>query len=93
MAEKVTPLYYENNIKKFDDMINFKIAKFMLDFDKNKLLNYINDYWYFCKTLQVHTWFIRSSEKHLLYLPRFQTGHLQRSIKFRGQYGTIFQIF
>jgi len=33
-AEKVTPLFHDNNILKFDDMINFEIAKFMLDFVK-----------------------------------------------------------
>jgi len=38
-VEKVTSLYYENNIQKFDDMIILEIAKFMLDFDKNKLPN------------------------------------------------------
>jgi len=67
-VEKVTSLYYENNILKFNDMINFEITKFMIDFDKNKLPNYFNDH--FCKTSQVHTRFTRSAEKQLLYLPR-----------------------
>jgi len=54
----------------------------MLDFEKNKLSNFFNDY--FCKTLQVHTWLTRSAEKQLLYLPRYRTNCLQRSIKFTG---------
>jgi len=53
--KKLLPLYYENNILKFNNMISFEITKFMLDFNKNKLPNYFNDY--FCKTSQVHTWF------------------------------------
>jgi len=53
----------------------------MLDFDKNKLPNYFNDY--FCKTLQVHTGFTHSAKKQLVYLPRYRTNHLRRSIKFR----------
>jgi len=44
----LTPLYYENDIVKFDVMIKLKTAKFILDFDKNKLPNYFNNY--FCKT-------------------------------------------
>jgi len=63
-------------------MINFEIAKFMLDFDKNKLPIYFNHY--FCETWQVRTRFTRSAEKQSLYLPRYRTNRLQRSIKFRG---------
>jgi len=63
-------------------MINFEIAKFMFEFDKNKLPNFLNDY--FCKTSQVHARFTPSAEKQLLYLPRYRTNCLQRSIKFRG---------
>jgi len=64
--KKVTSLLqFENNILKLEDMINFKIGKFKLDFDKNKLPNYFNEY--FWKTSQVHTRFTHSAEKQLLF--------------------------
>ena len=54
----------------------------MNSFDKNALPPLFGNY--FRKIKQVHNRSTRSSDKNLLYLPRYRSNRLQRSVKFRG---------
>ena len=77
-----TILYSDLKILKLQDLIKLEIAKFMFSYD-NCLLPpiFVN---YFLKISQIHSRSTCFSDKNFLYLPRYSTNRLQRSIKFRG---------
>ena len=54
----------------------------MNSLDKNALRPHFGNY--FRKIKQVHNKSTRLSDKSLLYLPRYRSNRLQRSIEFRG---------
>ena len=75
-----TILYSGLKILKFQDLIKLKIAKFMFNYDDCQLPpTFVN---YFLKISQIHSRSTRFSDKNFLYLPRYSTNRLQKSIKF-----------
>ena len=75
-------LFRNLKILQLDDLIKLETAKFMNSFDNNALPPHFGNY--FGKIKQVHNRSTRSSDKNLLYLARYRSNRLQRSIKFRG---------
>ena len=75
-----TILYSGLKILKFQDLIKLEIAKFMFSYDNCQLPPiFVN---YFLKISQIHSRSTRFSDKNFLYLPRYSTNRLQKSIKF-----------
>ena len=54
----------------------------MFNFDRYKLPNSFTKY--FKKVSQIHLRLTSSSDNNMLYLPRYRTNRLQRSLKYRG---------
>ena len=77
-----TILYSGLKILKFQDLIKLEIAKFTFSYDNCQLPPiFVN---YLLKISQIHSRSTRFSDKNFLYLPRYSTNRLQKSIKFRG---------
>ena len=75
-------LFRNLKILQLDDLIKLEAAKFMNSFDNNALPPHFGNY--FRKIKQVHNRSTCSSDRNLLYLPRYRSNRLQRSIKFGG---------
>ena len=76
------PLFRKTKILKLEDFINLETSKLMFNLDRCKLPNSFTKY--FKKVSQIYSRVTRSSDNNMLYLPRYQSNHLQRSLKHRG---------
>ena len=76
------PLFKKNKTLKLKDLIKLETLKLMLNFDRCKLPNYFIKY--FKKVSQIHFRVTRSSDNNKLYLTKYRSNRLQRSLKYRG---------
>ena len=76
------PLFRKNKILKLDDLIKLETSKLMFNLDRCKLPTSFTKY--FKKLSQIHFRVTRSSVNNKLYLPRYRSNRLQRSLKYRG---------
>ena len=76
------PLFKKNKILKLDDLIKLETSKLMFNLDRCKLPTSFTKY--FKKVSQIHFRVTRSSVNNKLYLPRYRSNRLQRSLKSRG---------
>ena len=74
------PLFKKNKILKLEDLIKLETSKLMFNFDK--LPNCFTKY--FKKVSEIHSRVTRSSDNNMLYLPKYRSNRLQRSLKYRG---------
>ena len=76
-------LYKDHNIHNLNTLLNQETAKFMYKFIHNQLPVQFDNY--FNSVLTINKRSTRASQKkNQLYIPRFSTNRLQRSIKDRG---------
>ena len=84
-------LYKNHNILNLDSLLSQETAKFMYEFIHKQLpVQFDNN---FNSVMAINKRSTRASQKkNQLYIPRFRTNRLQRSIKYRGVklYGTIY---
>ena len=76
------PLFRKNKILKLDDLIKLETSKLMFNLDRCKLPTSFTKY--FKKVSHIHFRVTRSSVNNKLYLPRYRSNRLQRSLKYRG---------
>ena len=72
----------KHNILKLEDLVNLETSKLMYNFDRYKLPNSFTKY--FKEVTQIHSRETCSSTNDMLYLPRYLSNRLQRSLKYRG---------
>ena len=84
--DRATPFYTKLNISKLQDLYTIEIAKLTYNFihQPNLLPKVLSDI--FIKATSVSQRQIRSSIAHinLLYIPRYRSNKLQRSLKYQG---------
>ena len=81
--QSAQPLYKENNILSLNNLLSQETAKFMYKFIHKQLPVQFDNY--FDNVHAIHKRSTRTSQmKNQLYIPRFRTNRLQRSIKYRG---------
>ena len=73
------PLFRKNKILKLEDLVKLETSKLMFNFDRCKLPKFTK---YFKKVSQIHFRVARSSDNNMLYLPRYQSNRLQKSLKY-----------
>ena len=76
------PLFRKNKILKLEDLVKLETSKLTFNFDRCKLPNSFTKL--FKKVSQIHSRVTRSSDNNMLYLPRYRSNRLQRSLKYRG---------
>ena len=81
-SSNADPLFRKNKILKLEDLVKLETSKLIFNFDRCKLPNSFTKY--FQKISQNHSRVTRSSDNNMLYLPRYRTNRLQRSLKYRG---------
>ena len=74
-------LFRKNKILKLKDLVKLKTSKLMFNFDRCKLPKSFTKY--FKKVSQIHFRVTRLSGNNMLYLPRYQSNCLKRSLKYR----------
>ena len=80
---RATPYYSKLNILKLPDLYKFETAKFVYRFMHNTLSQSFSDF--FVEASEISGRTTRSSGNcHSLYIPRYNTNRLQRSIKYQG---------
>ena len=81
--DRVTPYYSKLNILKLPDLSKLETAKFVYGFMHNTLPQSFSDF--FDKVSEISGRTTRTSgNRHSLYIPRYDTNRLQRSIKYQG---------
>ena len=81
--DRVTPYYSKLNILKLPDLYKLETAKFICSSMQNTLPQSFSDF--FVKVSEISSLTTRSSgNRHSLYIPRYNTNRLQRSIKYQG---------
>ena len=81
--DEVKLFYNQFKILQIDDLLKYEIAKFVHCNITNKTPNSFRNY--FCKTTEHSSRVTRQSSNNLnLYIPRYRTNKLQRSIKYQG---------
>ena len=81
--QSAQPLYKENNILSLNNLLSQETAKFMYKFIHKQLPVQFDNYFDYVHA--IHKRSTRTSQmKNQLYIPRFRTNRLQRSIKYRG---------
>ena len=81
IRDRITPQYHQFEILKLEDLFTYKIAKFMYQFNRNKLPDNFNHYFSYSSNVSHYT--TRQSEQPTtMFLPRFMTIRPQLSIKF-----------
>ena len=79
---ELTPYYSKLNILKLPDLNKLETAKFVIDLCTIPFLNLFQDF--FVKVSEISGRTTRSSDnRHSLYIPRYNTNRLQRSIKYQ----------
>ena len=81
MVIECCPLFTNNKILKVEDLVKLETLKSAFNFDRCKLPNSFTKY--FKKISQSHFRVTRSSDNNILYLPRYQSNSLQKSLKYR----------
>ena len=76
------PLFRKNKVFKLEDLIKPETSKLTFNLDRCKLTNSSTKY--FKKVSQIHSRVTRSSDNNMLYLPRYRSNRLQRSLKYKG---------
>ena len=81
--DKATPFYSKLKILKLQDLFKFEIGKLAYSYFQNKLPQQLSNP--FKLTSQTSQYNTRSSQKskNCLYIPRYRTQHLQKSIKYQ----------
>ena len=83
IRDGITPQYHQFEILKLEDFYTYETAKFMYQFNRNKLPDNFNHYFTYSSNASHHTRPTRQSEQPTtMFLPRFMTTRTQRSIKF-----------
>ena len=81
--DRVTLYYSKLNILKLPDLYKLETAKFICSSMQNTLPQSFSDF--FVKVSEISGLTTRSSgNRHSLYIPRYNTNRLQRSIKYQG---------
>ena len=80
--DRATPYYSKLNILKLPDLNNLETAKFVYRFMHNTLPQSFSDI--FVKASEISGRTRSSGNRHSLYIPRYNTNRLQRSIKYQG---------
>ena len=80
-SSNFNPLFGENKIIKLEDLVKLETSKLKVNFDRCKLTNSFTKN--FKKVSQIHSRVTRLSDNNMLYLPRYRSNCLQRSLKYR----------
>ena len=81
----LTPTFYSKlKILKLQDLFKFEVGKLVYSYFQNKLPQQLSNL--FKLTNEISQYNTRSSHKsrNYLYIPRYHTQHLQKSIKYQG---------
>ena len=73
-------LFRKKKILKLEDLVKLETSKLMFNFDRYKLPNSFTKY--FKKASRIHSHVTHSSDNNMLYLPRYYSNRLQRSLKY-----------
>ena len=79
MKQKLQSSFKKFEIFKINQLLNFKIAKFMFLFQRNNLLLLFNNYFYYIEVIPSRQ--TRKADKDELYLALCKTKRAQKSIK------------
>ena len=82
LFDRITPIYRRLEVLKIKDLCKLETAKFMHQFSDKSLPASFEKY--FTRTIFVHRYSTRTSERNDYFLPHFSTSRLQRSIRFSG---------
>ena len=83
IRNRISPQYHQFEILKLEELYTYEIAKFMYQFNRNKLPDNFNHYFSYSSNVSHYT--TRQSEQPTtMFLPCFMTARTQRSIKFIG---------
>ena len=80
--QKLEPLFIKFEIFNIDQLLNFEIAKFMFLYQRKKLPQLFNNYFYYIKVIISRQ--TKKADKDDLHLPLYKTKRTQKSIKYTG---------
>ena len=80
IKRKLEPLFIKFEIFNIDQLLTFEIAKFMFLYQRKKLPQLCNNYFYYIKVITSRQ--TRKADKNDLYLPLYKTKRAQKSIKY-----------
>ena len=82
IKQKLEPLFIKFDIFNIDLLLNFEIAKFMFLYQRKKLPQLFNNYFYYIKVITSRQ--TRKADKDDLYLPLYKAKRALKSIKYIG---------
>ena len=82
VQQKLEPLFIKFEMFNINQLLNFEIPEFMFLFQRNKLSQLFNNYFFIIKVITYCQ--TKKTDKDDLYLPLYKTKRAQKSIKFLG---------